>query len=224
MLVDAGADEGGRDDERVDGTGAEGLHVGAGGVHTAGLLGHGFAEVAAAALIPVAHCFLPTADGIGEVFGREAGTAEEMLQRERACRLAREVLEEHPGGETLVEVVRPVHDPGAASVAIERERSVGSLAAVQVEELKLVGGLHPGIEGVLVDEDPEGALCGRLDRALPPGALDFPKGVRPEVPDEDLMRRVAERVVEGSERRLDLVGGILARGLRAVADEVGRVR
>ena len=122
---------------------AECLDVGAGGVDAAGLLGDRLAEVAAPALVAVAHRLLAAADRVGEVLGREAGVAQEVLERKRAGRLAGEVLEEHAGGEALVELVRPVHDPGTAAVSVERKRAVRGFAPVEMEELELVGGLHP---------------------------------------------------------------------------------
>src|SRR4030095_13416523 len=92
--------------------------------------------------------------------------------------------------------------PGAAAVSVERERAVGSLASVEVEELELVGGLHLRVERVLVDEDAEAAFRLPLGSALPAGAVDLPERPRRQVADENLMRRVAERDLEGAERGL----------------------
>src|SRR5207302_5911776 len=63
---------------------------------------------------------------------------------------------------------------------------------------------------------------GRLDGVSPPGPFDPPQLVRVEVADEDLMWRVAERVLVGAERsgKIDP----LARRLRPVPDEIGRMR
>ena len=149
---------------------------------------------------------------------------QEVLERKRAGRLAGEVLEEHAGGEALVELVRPVHDPGSAAVSVERKGAVRSLTSVQVKQLELVGRRHPGVELLLVDEDAVRAFRFRLHGVFPPGALDLPERLGGEVPHEHLVRRIAERVLEGAEGGLDLIGGVLARRLRAVADEVGRVR
>ncbi len=76
---------------------AESLDVGARGVDAAGLLGDRLAEVAAPALVAVAHRLLTAADRVGEILGREAGVAQEVLECKRAGRLAGEVLEEHAG-------------------------------------------------------------------------------------------------------------------------------
>jgi hypothetical protein len=93
-----------------------------------------------------------------------------------------------------------------------------------VEELELVGNLHPSVESVLVDEDAKRALGLRLDGVAPPRPLDLPERVRREVADEDLVRRVSKCVVEGAKRGLDVVRRMFAGRLRAVADEVWGVR
>jgi hypothetical protein len=203
---------------------AERLHVGSRGVRAPGLLRDRLAQIPAAALVAVADGLLPAADRIGELLGREARAGEQVLQRERAGRLAGEVLEEDRGGEAFVQLVRSVHDAGSAAVAKEGQRAVGGLPPVEVQELKLVGCLHLRVQRVLVYEDAVGAFRPALHGVAPPRPFDLPEGVRSEVAGEDLVRRIGERVLEAAKRGLDLVGSALARGLRPVADEVGRVR
>jgi hypothetical protein len=117
VLVDARGDQRRGDDQRVDRAGAEGLHVGSRGVRAPGLLRDRLAQIPAAALVAVADGLLPAADRIGELLGREARAGEQVLQRERAGRLAGEVLEEDRGGEAFVQLVRSVHDACPAAVA-----------------------------------------------------------------------------------------------------------
>ena len=110
--VDARGDERAGDDERVHRPAAEGLHVAPGGVAAAGLLGDRLGEVAAAALVAVADRLLPAPDHVGDVLRGEPGRPEQVLQGEGAGRLAGEVLQEHRGGEALVELVRARHGAG----------------------------------------------------------------------------------------------------------------
>src|SRR5262245_3241313 len=202
---------------------AERLHVGARRVRAAGLLGDCLAEVAASALVTVAHGLLAAADRVGELLGRKAGVGKEVLEGKSAGRLAGEVLEKNACGEALVELVRAVHDAGAAPVSVEGQRTVSGLAPVEVQQLELIGRGHARVELLLPDEDAEWAFRFRLSEVSPPRALDLPERLGREVPDEDLVRWVAERIVERAKRGLDLVRGVLASRLRSVADQVRRV-
>ena len=227
--VDTGGDQRPGDDERVHRPAAEGLHVAPGGVHAAGLLGDRLGEVAAAALVAVADGLLPAADHVGDVLRGEPGRPEQVLQGEGAARLAREVLQEHGGGEALVQLVRPAHGAGRLPVLVDREPAVRRGAPVELEEPEAVGLLHAPVQLGLVDDDAERAFPARFDGVAPPRAGKLPELLGPEVADQRLVRRVAERVVVGAETPGEggeepvRVRGQLARRLRAVPDEVGRV-
>jgi hypothetical protein len=223
VVVDARGDERPGDHERVQGAGAKGLHVASGRVPAAGLLGDRLPEVASSALIAVADGLLPAADRVLDVLGGEAGRLQHVLEGEGTRRLAGEVLEKDGGREAFVEVVRAKHDAGAIAVRVDGERAVGDLAAVELEELELVGRRHAAVELPLVDEDPEGAFALCRARMRPPRPLDLPELLRAEVPDEHLVGRVGERILEAAQLGRDLVGGTLTGWLRPVADEIRRV-
>ena len=120
--------------------------------------------------------------------------------------------------------------PAGSPSGEERERAVLGRAAVEAEELELVGLGHSPVELVLVDDHAVGPLGLRLCGVAPARAFDVPELLRPEVADERLVRRVGESVVERPEGRGEPVeqsvpvGSELAGRLRAVANEVGRVR
>src|ERR671918_3165811 len=121
MLVHAERTERRRHDERMDRPRAKRLHVAPGSVRTARLLRDRFAEVAAAALVTVADGLLPAADDVGDILGRKPRARQQLLERERAGRLAREVLEEDRGRQALVEVVRGEHRARDAIAPEERQ-------------------------------------------------------------------------------------------------------
>ena len=227
--VDAGGDERPGEDERVHRPAAEGLDVASGGVRAARLLGDGLGEVAPTALVAVADRLLAAADHVRDVVRRNPGRFEQALEGEGTARLARQVLQEHRGGEALVQRVRPAHRARRLPVLVDREPAVRSGAPVELEEPEAVGLLHSPVKVGLVDDDAEGALATRLDRAAPPRAGNIPELLWPEVADQRLVRRVAERVVVGSEAPGEggeqpvRVRRELARRLGAVPDEIGRV-
>ena len=123
-LEHAGGHEAAGQRERVQGTAAEALDVDPGGADAARLGGHRLGEVAAAALIAVAHRFLAAIEHVVDRCRLDALGGEEPAQRHRGGHLGREVLEEHVGRERGVHLVARDDAPHPPSGA-QRERQGG---------------------------------------------------------------------------------------------------
>ena len=228
VVVHPGRDERGGEDERVHRAGAERLHVGSRRVSAARLLGDRLAEVAAAALVAVSDRLLAAAERVRELVRGEAGRAEQVLERERPGRFARQVLEQNGCTERLVLVVRRPDRAGETAVNMEREPTRGRLLAVEPHEAELVARREALVQLRLGHDQPVRAFAPRVGRVLPTRAWDVPERLRPHVPDERLAGRVGKRLLERPQRRGERpeqgrVCGKLAGGLRAVPDEIRSV-
>ncbi len=131
------------DGQRVHGAAAEPLHVDPGRAHAARGRGHGLGQVAAAALVAIAHRLLAAVEHVLDARGIDALGGEEPAQRHGRRDLRGEVLEQHVGGERGVlgvarrdradaaarrpgrAAARRRHRPGARRAGSSRARSAG---------------------------------------------------------------------------------------------------
>ena len=160
VAEDSRRDERCGNDDRVDRPRAERLDVCAGRIRAPGLLRDCLPEVSAAPLVAIADGLLTAAERIVDLFGREAGLAQEVLEGQSPGRLAGEILEEHAGREALVELVGAKHRAGEPAAQRERQSAVSRLLAVQPKELERVRFGHASVELLLVDDHAVWALPG----------------------------------------------------------------
>ena len=158
----------------------------------------------------------------------------QAAQRERTGHLRGKILQEHRRAQGLVLLVSRQHDPRHADIAImavtverlssRRHRAretgrvpgadadalqaggdTGGVCVVENDQVRGVGSGQPGVEGVLIDDHPCRADCGRIvHRPHVPRPRELIEEFGNLVPDQHLVRRVRDGVTEGSQVRAEL--------------------
>ena len=132
----AGADQAAGDRQGVQRAAAEALDIDTGRRLAAAHFGHRLGQVAAAALVAVAHRLLAAVEHVGDVQRVDGRVSQQRAHGQDGGRLAGQVFEQHVGSQGGVHLVRGVETADAAAVAPE-ERQGGHVAGQPGIELGL---------------------------------------------------------------------------------------
>jgi hypothetical protein len=214
-LVDPSLDESRRHDDRVHRARTERLHVAAVGVHERTRFGDGLGHGAAASVVAVPDGFFSGADGILDRGGIDVVGRQEHAEGVNSPGFAGEVLEQNVGAQRLVLVVRPRESPHHAAVEAERQVAPALVRLLaQTHEVEQIDVGHELVEATLVKDLSEGTGRVATGGSFPPRTGRLPQLLRPEIAQEHLIGRIADRVLVGPQQVGDLRETLrFARGL-----------
>ena len=118
----AGGDQAAGNRQGVHRAAAEALDIDAGGRLAAAHLGHRLGQIAAAALVAVAHRLFAAVEHVGDVQRVDGFLRQQRAGGQDGGRLAGQVFEQHVGGERGVHLVRGVEAADTSAVAQEQRQ------------------------------------------------------------------------------------------------------